>query len=148
VFYLDADVQDGKPEQALRDAVRSGVVHELGWRRRKDGSQYWANATITALVDDYGGLRGFVKLTRDETLRREAGLLAERLVQLAERDRIGQVLTDSIVHRLFGIGLQLQSVLTMVTEPEALQRIEIVIAEADTAINDIRATVLNLTPDG
>jgi PAS domain S-box-containing protein len=39
---------------------------------RKDGSNFWANAVITALRDADGGLYGFGKVTRDVTRQRQA----------------------------------------------------------------------------
>jgi PAS domain S-box-containing protein len=70
-FYPPEDVQAGKPEQKLTDAVRHGHSEEEGWRLRKDGSRFWAHAVITALKDSNGNLYGFAKLTRDMTERRE-----------------------------------------------------------------------------
>src|SRR5206468_5405727 len=40
-----------------------------GWRVRKDGSTFWANAVVTAVRDDTGKLLGFAKVTRDLTER-------------------------------------------------------------------------------
>ncbi len=39
---------------------------------RKDGTQFWANAVITALRDEEGRLVGFTKVTRDLTERKQA----------------------------------------------------------------------------
>ncbi|HEY6270366.1 MAG TPA: sigma 54-interacting transcriptional regulator [Terriglobales bacterium] len=38
---------------------------------RKDGSRFWANVVITALRDEAGHLRGFTKVTRDFTQRKQ-----------------------------------------------------------------------------
>ena len=46
--------------------------HEAeGWRIRKDGSRFWANVVFTAIRDQSGTPRGFAKLTRDLTERRQ-----------------------------------------------------------------------------
>src|SRR5439155_443575 len=45
---------------------------EEGWRVRKDGTLFWASVIITPLRDESGRLRGFAKVTRDLTGRREA----------------------------------------------------------------------------
>lgn len=71
VFYPPDDVAHGKPEQNLRHAAEKGQSEDEGWRLRKDGSRFWANVVITALRDSHGDLRGFAKLTRDMTDRRE-----------------------------------------------------------------------------
>lgn len=71
VFYPRPDVLAGKPHTELEIARRGGVYEEEGWRVRKDGKLYWASVVITALRDDDGVLRGFVKVTRDLTTKRE-----------------------------------------------------------------------------
>jgi PAS domain S-box-containing protein len=68
-FYVPYDVQAGKPEQLLQEAVSRGRCEDEGWRVRKDGSQFWANAVITALRDQHRTLLGFTKVTRDITER-------------------------------------------------------------------------------
>src|SRR5205807_4679091 len=62
----------GKPARELEIATAEGRVEDEGWRVRKDGTRFWANVVITALFDDFGQLRGFGKVTRDMTDRRNA----------------------------------------------------------------------------
>jgi PAS domain S-box-containing protein len=70
-FYSSEDLANGKPARELELAIRDGRVEDEGWRVRKDRSQFWANVIITALFDKQGVLRGFAKITRDMTERRE-----------------------------------------------------------------------------
>ena len=70
-FYLDADVESGKPQRDLDVATAEGRCQDEGWRTRKDGSRFWANVVTTAIRDQAGNLRGFAKLTRDLTERRQ-----------------------------------------------------------------------------
>src|SRR6201997_1049701 len=79
-FYPPEDVQNGKPEHELKTAIAEGRYEEEGWRIRKDGTRFWANVVITALTDGAGKLRGFSKVTRDITERRQA----EQLLQESE----------------------------------------------------------------
>jgi PAS domain S-box-containing protein len=72
VFYTPEDVRQRKPQKALRRAVAEGVYEGEGWRVRKDGSRFWARATITALRDSTGKLRGYGKVTRDMSRERAA----------------------------------------------------------------------------
>ena len=81
VFYLPEDVAAGHPERELELAAAEGRYEEDGWRVRRDGSRFFANVVITALRDDEGRLRGFAKITRDLTERRQA---EERLRQANE----------------------------------------------------------------
>src|SRR5688572_7606409 len=70
-FYTADDVAGGKPQRNLERAAASGRFEDEGWRMRKDGSLFWANIVFTAIRDQAGGLRGFAKLTRDLTERKQ-----------------------------------------------------------------------------
>src|SRR5204862_5188940 len=61
----------GKPQHELDVATTEGRFANEGWRARKDGSTFWANVFFTAIRDQAGNLRGFAKLTRDLTERRQ-----------------------------------------------------------------------------
>ena len=80
-FYPPEDIRAGKPERELQEAISRGKYEEEGWRLRKDGSRFWASVVITALRDEGGGLRGFSKVTRDVTERKQAEENARRLLQ-------------------------------------------------------------------
>jgi PAS domain S-box-containing protein len=70
IFYPEEDVKSGKPDWDLEAAERDGRFEDEGWRRRKDGSKFWANVVIAAVRDRHGKLIGFGKVTRDFTERR------------------------------------------------------------------------------
>jgi PAS domain S-box-containing protein len=72
IFYGPDDLANDKPGRELRQATKEGRVEDEGWRKRKDGSRFWANTIITALRDETGDLHGFAKITRDLTKHREA----------------------------------------------------------------------------
>jgi PAS domain S-box-containing protein len=69
-FYTREDVEAGKPEEELTEALAQGRFEDEGWRVRKDGSRFLASAVITALRDETGELKGFTKVTRDITERK------------------------------------------------------------------------------
>jgi PAS domain S-box-containing protein len=71
-FYTADDVAAHKPEQGLEVAARLGRTEDQGWRVRKDGTQFFADVVITAVHDASGQLRGFAKVTRDVTARKDA----------------------------------------------------------------------------
>jgi PAS domain S-box-containing protein len=75
-FYPREEVELGAPERELQAAIAHGRFENECWRLRKDGTRFWANAVITPMHDVAGTLRGFAKVTRDLTARRE---LEERL---------------------------------------------------------------------
>jgi len=83
-FYPPEDVAAGKPERELREAIRDGRIEDEGWRVRKDGSRFWANVVITAVFDELGELRGFAKVTRDVTARKQAEETQRALLEQSE----------------------------------------------------------------
>ncbi len=66
-FFTPEDRDSRKPAQLLAAALRDGRIEDVGWLVRKDGSQFWASAVITALRDRTGAHIGFAKVTRDLT---------------------------------------------------------------------------------
>ena len=48
-FYPETDRAKRLPEEELETATREGRFEDEGWRLRKDGSQFWAGVTITAV---------------------------------------------------------------------------------------------------
>jgi hypothetical protein len=85
MFYSEEDLANDKPGHELEVAEREGRIEDEGWRIRKDGERFWVNTVITALRHRDGKLRGFAKVTRDLTKRREAD---ERLRQSEEMFRL------------------------------------------------------------
>jgi PAS domain S-box-containing protein len=71
-FYPPEAIQRGLPQRELETAAKEGRFEDEGWRVRKDGSQFWANVVITVLRDRAGALRGYAKVTRDLTERKQA----------------------------------------------------------------------------
>jgi PAS domain S-box-containing protein len=92
MFYTPEDVAAGRPERILRNAERFGRSDDQGWRLRKDGSRFWADASVHALYD-HGRLFGFAKITRDMTdaraaADRERQLAVEREARLAAEEAL------------------------------------------------------------
>lgn len=77
-FYPPKDVRTGKPQQLLSHARQMGRAEDQGWRVRKDGSQFWAQVTITAIRAESGELTGFGILTRDLTDQKRAESILHR----------------------------------------------------------------------
>src|SRR6185295_5502346 len=50
-FFTPEDRGNGKPRWLLERALAEGRIEDVGWRRRKDGSQFWASAVLTTLRD-------------------------------------------------------------------------------------------------
>jgi PAS domain S-box-containing protein len=71
IFYPAEDRAAGEPARGLTAARREGRFEAEGWRVRKDGTRFWASVVITALKDESDQLRGFAKVTRDITERKQ-----------------------------------------------------------------------------
>jgi len=100
-FYPPEDVAGEKPARELATAAAAGEAHDEGWRVRKDGTRYWADVVITALRDESGELRGYAKLTRDMTERRQAEEALRN--EVAARERIDaelKILNESLADRV------------------------------------------------
>ena len=94
-FFIQEDLDRGRPAELLRLAAARGRVEEEAWRVRKDGSRFWANVILTAIRDETGQLTGYAKVTRDFTDRKradEALMLQLSTALLANLD-IGKLLT-------------------------------------------------------
>jgi signal transduction histidine kinase len=73
--------------------------------------------------------------------------LHQRLGELAlfeDRERIARDLHDTVIQRLFAVGLSLQGLAQMVEPASASARIEIAVDELDLTIADIRSTIFAL----
>ncbi len=101
IFYTDEDRDRGEPARSLSIAEREGRFEAEAWRRRRDGSRFWANVVIDAIRDPTGRLLGFAKITRDISERREAQLALERtreaLLHAQKMEAIGK-LTGGVAH--------------------------------------------------
>jgi len=100
-FYTAEDRAAGEPERALETAARDGRFEKEGWRVRKDGSRFWANVVIDPIRGNDGQIRGFAKITRDITERRDnerkLAQAREALFQSQKMEAIGQ-LTGGVAH--------------------------------------------------
>jgi len=114
-FYTPEDLARGLPAKLLAQAIRDGRVESEGWRVRKDGTRFWADVVITALVDDAGRLIGFAKVTRDLTERLHAQEEQLRLAHAEEAVRLRDEFLSIAAHELrtplSALQLQLQGLL-------------------------------------
>lgn len=86
VFYPASERASGRPERNLEVALREGSFTDLGWRLRKDGTQFWASVVITPVYDDSGAHIGFAKVTRDQSSEHEHEQV--RSTSVAQQGRI------------------------------------------------------------
>lgn len=68
-FYTDEDNAKDEPAHNLRQAAEDGRYECIGLRKRKDGTEFYADVVFTAMRDDEGHLTGFIKITKDITVQ-------------------------------------------------------------------------------
>jgi PAS domain S-box-containing protein len=107
IFNLDDDSL-GSTAAELQRALRDGHVEIEGRRRRRDGSQFWANVVITPLYDENKRLTGYSKIIRDITQLRESETrlralneeleknVQNRTAELQERERQLRSITNAL----------------------------------------------------
>ena len=71
-LYPDGDITGGTPALERATAADSGPIRVEGWRVRKDGSEFAADASMVALRDPDGSLRGYGLSIVDITPRKAA----------------------------------------------------------------------------
>lgn len=115
---------------------------------RKDGVIIDVSVTCSAMHDPSGTVAGYSVVLRDITARlaAEADLAAARAetALLAERDRMARDLHDRVIQRIFAAGMTLQTAASIARNPQAAVRIETVIGDLDTAIDELRETIFTL----
>jgi PAS domain S-box-containing protein len=91
-FYEPDDIAAGLPAEMLARAAREGRFQTRGWRVRKDGGRFYAQVTLTAVVDGQGQLVGYAKITQDVTAELEAERTRrEREYQLAQAQAVAKL---------------------------------------------------------
>ncbi len=100
-FYPSEEAELGIPQRNLAIAATRGRFEDEGWRRRKDGTTFWASVMVTAIRDQMGALRGFAKLTQDLTQRRKVEAELNKAITMAESaNRAKSHFLSSMSHEL------------------------------------------------
>jgi PAS domain S-box-containing protein len=81
IFYTPDEIERGEPEYNLKQAKLLGRYESEGWRKKKDGSEFWADVVFSALYNNKKELVGYVKITRNMTERK----LAEEQLKESEQ---------------------------------------------------------------
>jgi len=139
------DDLDDHPDQAI---TRQTIL------LRKDGVEVPIEKTFQSAPTGRDGTKWIVALARDssarlkadDALRRTQGALrdAEQVVALADdRQRIARDLHDTVIQRLFGAGLHLQTTMTR-TDAATHARLEATITDLDETIKELRTAIFAL----
>ena len=158
IFYTSDEVERGVPERDLREAETHGIYRSEGWRLRKDGRQFYAEAVISSLRAPDGALRGFAQVIRDVTEQRRTSeerivyqnQLRELATQLSmseerERHRIATLLHDDVSQVLAAAEMKLDSLPSEVSQScsDAVRDVRELIEQA---ISRARSLTFDLSP--
>lgn len=154
----------------LWDTIKSGRE----WRgefhnRKKDGTLYWASASISPIIDIDGDITHFVAIQEDITAQKQIELernhlfaeiqaqkeklsaLTARLseVEEAERQRLAQELHDQVGQNLTALGLNLNIIRAQLSNndlPAVHTRLDDSLVLVDETTEQIRDVMANLRP--
>jgi PAS domain S-box-containing protein len=93
LFFTAEDISAEVPAAELRAALSHERADSAGWRVRKDGSVFWAQAVVAPVRDAEGRLHGFAKVTRDMSEQR-------RLTELEQASQRVSVFLAMLGHEL------------------------------------------------
>ena len=86
-------------------------------------------------------------VARYETDRNQAEQRARRLDQLTDREALAGDLSQTIVHRIFEAGLDIQAALQLIRDPIAPERMQHAVDVLDDTVKCIRNLVLDQRRD-
>ncbi|MEW5857831.1 MAG: PAS domain S-box protein [Cyanobacteriota bacterium] len=72
IIFTPEDREKGADKREIDKAEAEGRAENERWHVRKDGSRFWGSGIVTPLRDETGQLRGFAKIMRDATERKQA----------------------------------------------------------------------------
>lgn len=113
MLFPPEDRAQGQPEAELREAKAKGRFEGEGWRLRKDGSLFWAEVSLTPIVNGRGELLGYTKVTRDSTERKR--LIEELRDAVRLRDEFLIIASHELRTPLTTLKLQLQGMAPLIT---------------------------------
>ena len=112
------------------------VFGNLYFTEKEGGKTF--TAEDEALIDGFGRAAGL--LIDEATLR----LQVRNLTLTEERERMARDLHDTVIQRLFAVGLSLQTTVDLEMDPGAKERIGAAIDDLDATIHEIRTTIFEI----
>jgi PAS domain S-box-containing protein len=97
VFFTEQDIEKEKPAKELHAALTKGRYEEESWRKRKDGSKFWANIIITPVYSEAKEHIGYAKISRDLTEKIRSEELYLLLVNQVKEYAIFMLDTDGTI---------------------------------------------------
>jgi len=132
-LYLPEEAARGDAEKDMEIAKENGRFEDARWLVRKDGSRIFARWVTTPMRNPAGNLRGYAKVLRDETERRQA---EEQLRNsLAEK----HALLQEVHHRVKNNLQVITSLLSIQTTRVDNQDVSTILADTENRVRTIAA---------
>ncbi|MBA2492652.1 MAG: diguanylate cyclase [Gammaproteobacteria bacterium] len=116
LLFTPKDQAGGTAEAEVEQAQATGRGDDERWHVRKDGSRFFASGMVTPLHDEFGQIRGFVKIARDITERkrdeealRDSEALNSSLME-SSADCVNVLNTDGKLLFMNGPGMSLMEI--------------------------------------
>ena len=97
-FFSPDDIKNLVPEKQLREALEAGEAKNEGWRVRGNREQFWADVSITALLEHVGPFGGFAIVMQDVTDRKRIAIVLEEARH--ERTLLQEKFLSHVSHEL------------------------------------------------
>ncbi len=114
---------------------------------RRDGTEFPVEISLSPVETPLGRLT--IAQVRDISERKAAEFrmrsVEQNLTTVEERERIARDLHDTVIQRLFAVGLSLQAALPRIENEALASRVETAVIEIDETIRDIRTAIFGLS---
>jgi PAS domain S-box-containing protein len=78
IFFTPEDVSTGEPEKELENAITNGRAIDERYHVCKDGTRFWGSGLVFPLYDEEQHHRGFTKIMRNLSERKQAQQQADQ----------------------------------------------------------------------
>lgn len=150
IIYTPEDRSASVPEQERQIAEATGMCEDERWHLRKSGQRFFAMGTVRPMRDEKNNLKGFIKIARDMTERKQIEQEAIQALTREQEARREAETANSMRQRFMGvIAHELRTPLTsikgftstlltddiVITEAQKIEFLQIVDEEANNLNN-------------
>jgi two-component system CheB/CheR fusion protein len=83
IIFTEDDKKNGIPKTEIAKALKDGKAADNRWHIRKDGSKFYAYGQVYPIKSEDGEMKGYVKILRDLTERKNAEKYARDVEELS-----------------------------------------------------------------
>jgi PAS domain S-box-containing protein len=159
MLHPDEYQQAGRPQQELEQALQHGSYEAEDWRKRKDGSLFWADVTLTPIFSADGIHIGFTKITgnitkqkelQDKIAERQQEALEHKNQQLQKTNLDLENFIYTASHDLRSPIINIEALMGIlkkrITKSNSLnEETEEVLVRVSSSVNRLKRTIVDLT---